>query len=74
LPSYNGFLLLSCAPHLQLLEAIVPGLVLLIFLALLPMLLAFMCRLSGFKSISEIDFGVVSRYFYFQRECDTHDV
>jgi hypothetical protein len=53
----------------QLLEAIVPGLVLLIFLALLPMLLAFMCRLSGFKSISEIDFGVVSRYFYFQRTC-----
>ncbi|KAL6760771.1 hypothetical protein V8C86DRAFT_1039267 [Haematococcus lacustris] len=50
----------------QVLEGIVPGLVLLIFLALLPSLLAFMCRLSGCVSNSAVDFGVVERYFYFQ--------
>lgn len=49
-----------------LLQAILPGLVLKIFLAILPMILALMCLLSGYISESAIDFGVVFRYFIFQ--------
>ena len=42
------------------------GLVLLIFLALLPMLLTFMNKRAGMQSKAEIDFGVFQKYFIFQ--------
>ncbi|KAK9902019.1 hypothetical protein WJX75_001351 [Coccomyxa subellipsoidea] len=46
--------------------AILPGLVLKIFLALLPMILAFMGRIQGLNSKSSVDFSVITKYFVFQ--------
>ena len=43
-----------------------PGLVLVIFLALLPMLLTFMNKRAGMQSKAEIDFGVFQKFFIFQ--------
>lgn len=42
------------------------ALVLKIFLAILPMLLAFMNRKQGMICASKVDFGVVRKYFIFQ--------
>lgn len=42
------------------------GLVLTIFLALLPMLLTFMNKRAGMQSKAEIDFGVFQKFFIFQ--------
>ena len=42
------------------------GLVLKIFLALLPMLLTFMNKRAGMQSLAEIDYGVFQKYFIFQ--------
>ncbi len=42
------------------------GLVLKIFLALLPMLLTFMNKRAGMQSLAEIDYGVFVKYFIFQ--------
>ena len=50
-----------------------PGLVLTIFLALLPMLLTFMNKRAGMQSKAEIDFAVFHRFFIFQasdRQCN----
>ncbi|KAK9811621.1 hypothetical protein WJX72_007134 [[Myrmecia] bisecta] len=47
-------------------KAILPSLVLRIFLAILPLLLAFMNRRQGMISESQVDFGVVRKYFIFQ--------
>jgi len=46
--------------------SILPGLVLKIFLALLPMLLTFMNKRAGMQSLAEIDYGVMTKYFIFQ--------
>lgn len=43
-----------------------PGLVLTIFLALLPILLTFMNKRAGMQSKAEIDFGVFQKFFIFQ--------
>ena len=43
-----------------------PGLVLRIFLALLPWLLAIMGRVQGLYSQSMLDFSVVTKYYVFQ--------
>eukprot|EP00882_Tetradesmus_deserticola_P001118 GHRQ01001211.1.p1 GENE.GHRQ01001211.1~~GHRQ01001211.1.p1 ORF type:complete len:784 (+),score=334.19 GHRQ01001211.1:817-3168(+) len=50
----------------QVLQGILPGLVLKIFLALVPPILKAMARFEGKMSLSEVDFSVVSRYFIFQ--------
>ena len=42
------------------------ALVLKIFLALLPALLAFMNKKQGMIAASKVDFGVVRKYFIFQ--------
>lgn len=49
-----------------LLTAVLPGLALRAFLALVPWILSTMLRIGGACSLSEIDLGVVSRYFFFQ--------
>ncbi|KAG2494802.1 hypothetical protein HYH03_007045 [Edaphochlamys debaryana] len=50
----------------QLLEGILPGLAMKIFLAIVPMILAAMATFQGATSLSEIDFSVTKRYFLFQ--------
>jgi Calcium-dependent channel, 7TM region, putative phosphate len=47
------------------------GLVLKIFLALLPMLLTFMNKKAGMQSLAEIDYGVFTKFFIFQ-VCHQH--
>lgn len=49
-----------------LLLTLVPQLVLRIFLALIPSVLYFLCRWQGMISQSQIEFGVVRKYFTFQ--------
>ena len=48
------------------------GLVLKIFLALLPLLLAFMGRLQGLHSQSLVDFSVINKYYIFQARSPSH--
>ena len=48
-----------------IIQGILPTLVLMIFLAILPMIIRLMCYLSGMPSLSAIDFGVAHRYFIF---------
>ncbi|KAG2482060.1 hypothetical protein HYH03_018986 [Edaphochlamys debaryana] len=50
----------------QILEAVVPGLALKLFLTVVPMLLRAMALHSGARAESAVDFGVVRRYFLFQ--------
>lgn len=50
----------------SLVTAVLPGLALIIFLALLPPILRFMRTLAGSVSISQIDHGVVTWFFIFQ--------
>ncbi|GIL80074.1 hypothetical protein Vretimale_12911 [Volvox reticuliferus] len=58
--------IVTTPPIKQLMQAVIPGLVLKIFLAIVPTILRIMAILSGSTSISEIDFGVVKRFFLFQ--------
>jgi hypothetical protein len=50
----------------QILKGILPSLVLKIFLALLPPVLAAMARFAGAKSVSRVDLSVVANFFVFQ--------
>lgn len=50
----------------QILQGILPSLVLKIFLAILPMILNMMNRFTGMPSISQVDFATVSKFFIFQ--------
>eukprot|EP00878_Enallax_costatus_P008398 GHUV01008778.1.p1 GENE.GHUV01008778.1~~GHUV01008778.1.p1 ORF type:complete len:750 (+),score=167.74 GHUV01008778.1:924-3173(+) len=50
----------------QVLQGILPGLVLKIFLIILPPILALMAKFEGKISVSTVDFSVVRRYFIFQ--------
>jgi hypothetical protein len=47
-------------------ESIIPGIVLKIFLILVPPILRFMIKTAGAVSVSEIDFGIATLYFVFQ--------
>lgn len=49
-----------------LITSFLPSVILRIFLALLPNLLAFMSHVQGMTSLSQIDFGVMRKYFIFQ--------
>jgi len=50
----------------QIIQGILPGLVLVIFLILVPPILSAMARFQGMVSESEVDFSIVSRFFVFQ--------
>ncbi|KAF8065514.1 CSC1-like protein [Scenedesmus sp. PABB004] len=50
----------------QVLQGVLPGLVLKIFLIVLPPILAAMARFEGKTSLSQVDFAVVKRFFIFQ--------
>ena len=50
----------------QVLQGVLPSVVLKIFLAILPMILNRMNRFTGMVSVSQIDFSTVSKFFVFQ--------
>lgn len=58
--------LLDIAFTNAIIVSILPGLVLTIFLALVPMILTFMNKRAGMQSLAEIDFGVFQKFFLFQ--------
>ena len=49
-------------------QGVLPSLVLLAFLLFIPYLLAFMCKAAGLVSRSQVDFKVITLFFYFQVE------
>ena len=50
----------------EVIQAILPPGLLLLFLCLVPLLLHILVRLSGMRSVSEVDFMVISLFFIFQ--------
>lgn len=50
----------------SIITAILPGLALAIFMALLPSIITAMNRYAGMLSLSEIDMGLLTRFFIFQ--------
>lgn len=50
----------------QVLQGILPTIVLKVFLILIPPILGMMARFEGKVSLSEVDFSIVSRFFTFQ--------
>jgi len=60
-----------CSPYCgrvlpQILQGILPSLVLKIFLAILPPVLDLLHRYTGLVSVSQVDFATVDKYFIFQ--------
>ncbi len=49
-----------------LITSFLPSVILRIFLKLLPNLLGFMSHVQGMTSLSQVDFGVLRKYFIFQ--------
>lgn len=56
------------------LERAAPGLILKLFVNLLLMLIKFMNELEGMVSMSQVDFGVITKFFLFQVNTNTHAI
>lgn len=50
----------------EFLQSVLPTSVMVLFLSFVPYFLRLMCLYSGMTSVSEIDIGVIRRFFYFQ--------
>jgi hypothetical protein len=50
----------------QILQGVLPSLVLKVFLAVLPMILNALNRFGGAVSVSQVDFATVNKFFIFQ--------
>ena len=62
-PSLEPFF--NFGPVKAILQGLLPGLVLMIFIAILPLICKLMCIASGFNRKSAVDFGVVDRFYIF---------